>query len=315
MKLDFVFKKEKKFDAVGLGLTAIDHLIVLPHFPAPNTKMRLDEYQVQGGGQIGTGFTALARLGLKVKFLGKVGGDHWGDLSLQLLRDEGVDVSHVVREPGATNQFAFILVDKSTGHRTIMWHRHPDLYFREGDFPREAVTAGRLLHLDGHEAAYSIQAAKWARQEKIPILLDAERLKEGTLDLLPLADIIIADENFASLLCPGSTPDDFLKHLSRTYSPRFCAITLGEKGSVGLFDKQLIRVPAYPVDVVDTTGAGDMYHAAFVYGTLKNWDIPDIMKFSSAVAALKCLHLGGRKGAPSIEEVKRFMGEDFPGEP
>ncbi len=261
---------------------------------------------------MGTGFTALARLGLKVKFLGKVGGDSWGELSLQLLRDEGVDVSSVVREPDATTQFAFILVDSSTGQRTIMWHRHRDLYFKTGDFSREAITAGRVLHLDGHEATYSIQAARWAREEGIPILLDAERLKEGTMDLLPLSDVIIADENFISLICPGNSPREFLKYLNRRFSPRFCAVTLGERGSLGLFGEEFIHVPAYTVDVVDTTGAGDLYHAAFVFGMLQNWDIPDIMRFSSAVAAMKCRHLGGRQGAPTLMQVKEFMGDDFP---
>jgi sugar/nucleoside kinase (ribokinase family) len=307
MKLNLKFPAGKEFDAVGLGLTAIDHLITLPAFPERGTKSRLSHYEAQGGGQIGTGFSALARLGLKVKFLGKVGGDPQGELSLKLLQEEGVDTSHVVVEAEASTQFAFILVEEGTGERTILWHRHPALTFGLGDFPRPAVTAGRILHLDGHEVPFSIQAARWAREEGIPVLLDAERMKDGTMDLLPLADILISDERFCNLLCPGKSPEEFLAHLDREYHPVFCAVTLGERGSLGLFRGAYVHSPAFRVDVVDTTGAGDVYHAGFLYGALQNWEIPQIMRFAGAAAALKCRHRGGRKGAPHLCQVTDFL--------
>lgn len=313
MKLNLDIPKNKPFDAVGLGLVAMDHLIVVPHFPHKNKKMRLLHYEMQGGGQIGTGFVTLSRLGLKVKFLGKVGGDELGDISLQLLKNEGVDVSDAVQVPDATSQYAFILVDKTNGERTIIWHRHPDLSFKPGDFSKEAVTAGKILHLDGHEVPFSIQAARWAKEEGIPILLDAERLKDRTLELLPYADIIIADENFATLVCPEKDHYEFLQHIQKEYNPRFCGITEGEQGSLGLFEGDFIHVPAYEVDVVDSTGAGDLYHAAFLYGALQNWNVMDIMRFATAVAGMKCRFLGGRKGAPTLDEVVDFMGEEYPG--
>lgn len=313
MKLNLNFPQNKPFDAVGLGLTAIDHVITIPYFPAQNTKMPLTDYQIHGGGQIGTGLTALSRLGLKVKFLGKVGGDPMGELSLKLLKDEGINVDDAVTEKEASTQFAFILVDQSTGMRNIFWHRHPLLSFREEDFSKEAITSGRILQIDGHEVAASIRGARFAKEEGIPVLLDAERLKDGTTELMKLADIIIADENMASLLCPGKTSREFLHHIDKTYRPVFCAVTLGEKGSLGLFRDTFIPIPAYKVNVTDTTGAGDVYHAAFLYGALQNWEIPQIMRFSGAAAALKCLHPGGRKGAPTLAQIKDLMQDQFPG--
>jgi len=311
MKLDFRIPENRPYDVVGLGLNAIDHLIVIPEYPEKGTKTRLSKFITAGGGQIGTGLSALARLGLKVKYLGKVGDDEMGHLSLDLLAREGVDISDVVEESGATSQYAFIIVEEKTGERTIMWHRHPALSFRPGDFSRDAVTSGRILHIDGHEVPFLIQAARWAREEGIPILIDAERIKDRTFELLPLGDILIADQHFCHKLYPGmDNYEDVLMHIRNRFNPHFCAVTLGEKGSLGYFQDQFIHIPAYKVNAVDTTGAGDVFHAAFAYGMIRQWDIPDIMLFSSAVAALKCRNYGGREGAPILDEVREFMGDE-----
>lgn len=310
MRLDFSFPP-KPFDVVGLGLTAIDHLIILPRFPEEGTKNRISNFIRTGGGQMGSGTTAQARLGLKVRFLGKVGGDDLGRLSLELLEKEGIDISQVRTEPGAFTQVAYIIVDEARGERTIMWRRHPDLSFFPGDFTREAVTSGKILHLDAHEVPFSIKAAKWAKEEGIPILIDAERVKDQTYDLLPMADVIIADQRFSGLLCPGKDSHEFLVEVKKRFNPRFCAVTLGEEGSLAYFKEQFIHIPAYRMKVVDSTGAGDVYHAAFACGMLKNWPVGDIMRFSSAAAALKCGNYGGRS-SPTLDEVKEFMGEDFP---
>ncbi|MCE1246697.1 MAG: PfkB family carbohydrate kinase [Firmicutes bacterium] len=307
MKLNIPIPSEKPFDAVGLGLNAVDNLIIVPGFPERNTKSPLNKVVVTGGGQIANAFSFLARIGMKVKYLGKFGDDENGRFSMDSLKSEGVDLLDAVVEDDCTNQYAYIIVDESTGERTIMWHRHPKLHFMPADFSKEAVTSGKILHLDGHEVPFSIQAAKWAQEEGIPVLVDAERLKEGTLDLLPLADVLIADEHFCRLLCPGMDYDQILHVMQERFSPRFCAITLGEKGSLGLFSDELIHMPAYQVPVLDTTGCGDVYHAAFVYGMVKEWEIPDIMKFASAAAALKCRNYGGRIGAPHLDEIEKLM--------
>jgi sugar/nucleoside kinase (ribokinase family) len=290
----------------------VDNLIIVPAFPEKNTKSPLNDVVVTGGGQIANAFSFLARVGLKVKYLGKFGDDANGFFSAKTLETEGVDISDAVFETDCTNQFAYIIVDESAGERTIMWHRHPKLNFNPGDFTKEAVTSGKILHLDGHEVPFSIQAAKWAREENIPVLVDAERLKEGTPELLHLADVLIADEHFCKLLCPGMDYDQILHIMQERFNPRFCAVTLGEKGSLGLFNDELIHIPAYSVPVLDTTGCGDVYHAGFVYGMLKEWDIPDIMRFSSAAAALKCRKYGGRLGAPTLDEIEKFMEKNEP---
>ena len=307
MKLNIKFPDNKPFDAVGLGLNAIDHLIILPKYPERGTKNRINKFIKAGGGQIGTGFSALARLGLKVKYLGKIGDDEMGKLSMSLLEREGVDVSDVVVEPEAVSQFAFIVVEEETGERTIMWQRHPDLVFKPGDFSRKTVTSGKILHMDGHEVPFLIKAAKWAKEDGIPILIDAERVKDRTFELLPLADVLISDERFLNLVSPGKSYREFLVHVKERFNPHFCAITLGERGSLGYFNGEFVHVPAFKVNVADTTGAGDVYHAAFVYGMLQEWDVREIMRFSSAAAAMKCRKYGGRDGAPRLKEAMEFL--------
>lgn len=303
MKLEITIPKNKKFDVVGMGMNAIDHLITVPSYPSEDTKTRMSGYEIQGGGQMGTGLTQLQRLGAKTKYLGKVGDDWQGELSLKLLRDEGADVSSVIKVENCKNQFAIIIVNENTGTRTIITHRPPELKLRVGDFSRESVTSGKILFVDGSGADCALQAVRWANQEKIPVVMDVERIKDKIPEMMDLADIVIASRSFAEEVCPGKDYKQFLKYLNDTYNTVFSGITLGERGSMGYTQGRFIEVPAYPVKVKDTTGAGDIYHAAFVYGTLQQWDVEKIMKFSSAAAALKCRHVGGRKGAPGLDEV------------
>jgi sulfofructose kinase len=307
MKLEITIPENRPFDVVGLGMNAIDHTVTVPCYPQENTKTRLSHYEIQGGGQIGNGLTSLARLGAKVKHLGKVGTDWQGELSLKLMQDEGIDVSDVIRVEGASNQFAFIIVNECTGDRTIMAHRHPNLHLNPGDFTREALTSAKILYLDGSGSDCALESAQLAKQDGMPVFIDVERMKERVPEMMSLADVIISSESFAEENYPGINREDFLKRIKKEYNPAFCGITLGDKGSLGYINGEIIRASAYPVEVVDTTGAGDIYHAAFVYGMLQNWDVEYIMQFSSAAAALKCRHPGGRKGAPTLQDVLNFL--------
>jgi sugar/nucleoside kinase (ribokinase family) len=234
-------------------------------------------------------------------------GDDWqGELALKLLKEANIDVSYVNQFKNSTNQCSFIIVNEYTGERTIITHpMQPD--YSKGDYPKEAAISGKMLYLDSSGGACALEIAEWAKGEGIPIIMDIERTKDKTPQMLSLADIVIASENFAQEQCPGKDRRDFLLFLSKTYNPRFSGVTLGEKGSLGYINEEFISVPAFPVKVVDTTGAGDVYHAAFAYGALNEWDVEYIMKFSTAAAALKCQRLGGRKGAPTFEEVTKFL--------
>ena len=149
--------KDKPFDVVGMGLNSVDFLCVVPEFPAPNSKTKMLQFSKQGGGQVATAMVALSRWGVKAKYIGKVGEDEWGEFSLHSVRQEGVDVSSVTIEPNATNQFATIIVDRTSGERTILWDRDERLMYREGELRKEEICSGKLLHLDGHDIQAAIQ--------------------------------------------------------------------------------------------------------------------------------------------------------------
>lgn len=303
---NLTFTEEKPFEVVGMGLNSVDLLGLVPEFPTLNSKMKILRFSKQGGGQVATALVALSRWGVKTKYIGKVGEDEWGQFSLDSIRSEGVDISSVRIEPHATNQFAMIIVDKPSGERTILWNRDERLMYREGELQREEVCSGKILHLDGHDIQASIQCAKWAKEEKILTVLDLDKVEPLTSELIREIDFLITSSSFPKLFTGISDREKALLELQK-YTPGFLCSTLGHEGSMALVDGEILYTQGFRVKTVDTTGAGDVFHGGFIYGLLQNWEISEILKFSNAVAALKCRDLGGRKGIPTLEEVQRFL--------
>jgi len=298
----------KPFEVVGMGLNSVDFLTVVPEFPTLNSKMRIRQFSKQGGGQVATALVALARWGVKTKYIGKIGEDELGSFSLDSIRQEGVDVSSVMIEPDATNQFAVILVDGLSGERTILWDRDERLMYRKGELRKEEVCSGKILHLDGHDIHAAIQCARWAKQEGIPTVIDIDKVEPLTKELIKEIDFVITSSQFPSLYTGISNREQALLELQK-HTNGFLCTTLGEEGAMALVDGQIVHSRGFPIKAVDTTGAGDVFHAGFIYGLLQNWEIEKIMKFANAAAALKCREIGGRKGIPALEEVQTF----FPG--
>jgi len=298
--------QDKPFDVVGMGLNSVDFISVVPEFPAPNSKTKMLRFSKQGGGQVATAMVALSRWGVKTKYIGKVGEDEMGQFSLHSIRQEGVDVSSVTIEPNATNQFAMIIVDGPSGERTILWNRDERLMYLEGELRKEGVCSGKLLHLDGHDIHAALQCARWAKEEGIPIIADLDKVEPLTSELIKEIDFIITSSRFPMLYTGISGQKKALFELQKHTSGFLCA-TLGHEGVIALLNGEFLHVEGFKVDTVDTTGAGDVFHGGFIYGLLQNWEVKKILRFSNAVAALKCQDLGGRKGIPTMEEVQRFF--------
>jgi sugar/nucleoside kinase (ribokinase family) len=295
--------KNKPFEVVGMGLNSVDFLTVVPEFPTLNSKMRIRQFSRQGGGQVATALVALARWGVKTKYIGKVGGDDLGSFSLDSIRLEGVDVSSVTIEPDANNQFAVILVDGVSGERTILWDRDERLMYREGELRKEDVCSGKLLHLDGHDIRAAIRCARWAKEEGIPVVIDIDKVEPLTGELIKEIDFVITSSRFPTLMTGISDREKALIELQKQTSGFLCS-TLGHEGAMALVNGEILHVKGFEVKVVDTTGAGDVFHGGFIYGLLQNWEIEEILHFANAVAALKCRDLGGRKGIPAFEEAE-----------
>jgi sugar/nucleoside kinase (ribokinase family) len=308
MRFDLRFPKDKPFDVVGMGLNSVDFLSVVPEFPTLNSKIKILRFSKQGGGQVATAMVALARWGVKTKYIGKVGGDELGCFSLNSICQEGVDVSSVMIEPNATNQFAMITVDGVSGERTILWDRDEKLMYRDGELRREEICSGKLLHLDGHDLWAAIQCAKWAKEEGIPTVIDLDKVEPLTSELIQEIDFVITSSRFPTLFTGISDREKALIEIQKQIHGFLCA-TLGPEGAIALVEGEIIHVKGFEVRALDTTGAGDVFHAGFIYGLLQNWEVVEILRFANAVAALKCRDLGGRRGIPTLEETRDFLNQ------
>ncbi len=308
---DFTFRKDKEIDVVGFGLNAVDHLCVVPHYPRFDSKTAILHYEKLAGGQVATTVSFTARMGLKGKYIGKVGSDEIGEFSLQSLRSERIDISSVLVEPGARNQYAFIIVDKESGERTVLWERDSRLSFRESELKREDICCGKVLHLDGHDHLAALKAATWAQEESIAVVIDLDKVVPNTEELISKVDFLITSSNFPPDFTGIDDPIDSLLALRR-YCNGFLAVTLGARGAMAAIGDECIRFPAFKVHAVDTTGAGDIFHGGFIYGLLKNWPLEKIMAFANAAAGLNCTHLGARAGIPPLSEILKLAdGAEF----
>jgi sugar/nucleoside kinase (ribokinase family) len=291
--------KNNTVDVVGLGLNAMDTICVVPVFPRHNTKTHMREVRVEPGGQVATAMTTCSRLGLSARYIGSVGSDSWGKAQLESLQQENLEL-YVAEVEGAASQVAIIVIEEGVGERTILWRRDPALQFPVEGLRQEWITSGRILHVDGCDREASLQAARWAREAGIPVVIDIDEFyDDSTHELLKLVDYLIASSDFAQ------DPHE----LADRYGCGVVGITRGVEGSVFLDHGKLIESPAFKVPVADTTGAGDVFHGGFIYGLLQNWNMEDVIRFAHATAAMKCTKIGARRGIPTLSEVMQFLSE------
>lgn len=294
------------FDVVGIGYTATDYLGIVPRYAEIDTKMEMSPFIKQGGGPAATAMVAVSRLGGRASYVGKVGDDDFGRFMLEQLAIEGVDTSQVTVAPGAESQFAFIVVDGGTGKRTIYWTRSGVPSLRPDELDREHVLSAQVLLVDGHDIQAAIEAAGWANEAGIPVVYDAGTAREYTDILLDRTNYLAASKLFASAFTGECDPDRAARAMFGGRR-KLSAVTLGNEGCVYATSDGTFHQPAFEVDTVDTTGAGDVFHGALAYGVFREWPIPEVVEFASAVAAIKCTALGGRTAIPSLPQALGFL--------
>jgi sugar/nucleoside kinase (ribokinase family) len=309
LQFPFKLRTDKPFDAVGFGLNAVDHLIVVPEYPAFDTKMRLLAHQQSPGGQAATTMVALSRLGLKSAYAGRFGSDVEGQFSLSSLQEAGVSVEFAEVIDGAQNQFAFIIIEDRTGERTIIWDRDERLAYRSDEAPIPLAPQGRVLHLDAHDPLAGAHMAQAARAAGTIVSADIDNLYDGLTELLPLIDILITSQQFPHRLTGISDRCASLIELQSRYGCAIVGMTMGEEGAMLYFEDKFIYSEAYgvPGGCRDTTGAGDAFHGGFLYGLLTGEGIETSLKLANAVAALKCRALGARTALPTKAELENFI--------
>ncbi len=254
-----------------------------------------------------TAMVTCQRLGLKARYIGKLGDDPAGRFQLDSLRREGIDLRHTLVVKGATTQFGSIIVDQKTGERTVFWDRDSRLTLEPGEVRPEAIDGARAVHLDGCDVEASVQAAKWAAEAGIPVVADLDTVYKEVEKLFPYIDYLIASANFLPAVTGDPDPFRVLEYMAREYGIRAPGMTLGRDGALMYSDGRFLYSPGFVVETLDTTGAGDVFHGAFLYGLVKDWPMEKRLEFANAMAGLNCTALGARGGIRSRAEAEKLI--------
>lgn len=302
-----------QIDVVGLGVSTVDVMVLVDHFPAGEEVQRALDLVVQGGGPVATALVALARLGANTAMLDVIGDDWRATHIEQEFQEAGVATGYLVRQAGCSSATATILVRQADGARTII-HKPGNVPELSADeLPRALIEEAKILHINGRHWPAMEQAVAWAREAGVQVSLDggAHRFRPEMKHLVELTDICIVARNFAEQFAQTTEIAAAAEQLLQR-GPWLATITDGVRGSwVFTQGGEQFHQAAYQMpSVVDTTGCGDSYHGGFLYGLLQDWPLEKTAAFASAVAALNTQHLGGRAGLPTLAKVEAFLHHD-----
>lgn len=297
-------------DVIGLGASTIDILSLVDHLPVEDENLRAVDLSIQGGGPVATAMVTLARLGIHVAMIDAVGDDWRGALIREEFRREGVSVDYLKRVEGSTSPLSCILVKKDNGARSIVWAPGSAPDFPAAELPAPAIASAKILHVNGRHWEACMRAVRVAREAGVQVSFDggAGRYRPELSELLPLTDVCIVARDFAERYTHEPDIAKAAKTVLQT-GPGLVVITEGTKGSwIHARDERPFHQSAYLMPtVVDTTGCGDSYHGAFLFGLLRGMDLERTASFASAVAAINTQQLGGRRGLPIFDEVESFL--------
>jgi sulfofructose kinase len=292
-------------DLVGVGLNATDTIIPVPEYPARGSKVAFRSANILPGGQVASAVAACAQWGLRTRYVGKVGDDAAGELHREEFARLGVE-AHLVVAEGCPSQQAFILVDDK-GERTVLWKRDERLKLRAEELRRDWVVDARVLHVDGHDTAAAAMAAGWAHEAGMPVVADLDELYPGVEELLPKLDYFVSSRDIPGRLTGEADLRRALPEVRERYGCVLAAATLGEEGVLAWDGVKFWHAAAYRVKVLDSIGAGDIFHAGFIYGLLQGWGMQRQLDFACAAAALNCMAVGARGGVQPVECIEKLM--------
>ena len=288
---------------VGIGQCCWDILTLVEKYPEADEKEEIRCLTEQGGGPVATALVTLARLGVPCRFHGIVGDDRYAAQIRESLTSEGIDCTGLLVREGSTSQVAWIVIEQGSGHRTIFWQRPSGEPLRPGELSPGFLEGAAALHLDGLMPQVSRHALDEARTRRIPVMVDAGRMRPGMRELAARCDYLVAAERFLLDLGWDGTVGGF-RRLAAGIGAPVVTVTCGARGSMTWCGGKFFEHPAFPVPVVDTTGAGDLFHGGYLYGVLQGWGVERIVSFASATAALGCRAIGGRSAIPTLDEAQ-----------
>ena len=304
----------KRIDILGLGCAAVDDILYVPVYPAPDGKVEVRLRERHCGGLTATALVAGARLGARCAFAGTLGDDDESRFVLQTFRREAVDVQHLVRRPAAGPIRSVIVVDERRRTRNIFYDARSAVGADPRRPAREIILAARVLLVDRFGVPGMIRAARLARRAGIPVVGDFESSAGARFEeLFGLTNHLILSGHFACRLARVRTPAAAARALWRS-DRSAVVITCGAEGCWFLDRAQpeAVHWPAFRVRAVDTTGCGDVFHGAYAAGLARGWPLAERLRFASAAAALKAAHHGGQAGIPTLAAVQQFLQDHRP---
>jgi sulfofructose kinase len=294
-------------DVVGLGLNATDTLIPLHEYPARGSKVEFESASILPGGQVASAMVACQSWGLRTRYIGKFGDDYAAQLHRAEFERTEVE-AHLFTAENCPSHQSFILID-ATGERTVLRRHDERLALRPSEVRRDWITSARALLVDGHDTTAASLAAEWARAANIPVVADLDDLYPGIESLLPNIDFLITSKDIPSRISGDSDLLESLQLVQKKLANKLTAATLGHEGVLAFDGANLFYAPAFNVQTADTTGAGDIFHAAFLYALLQNWSTQRQLEFACAAAALNCTAVGARGGIRPVAEIERLITE------
>ena len=294
-------------DVIGIGAAVYDTLMLTQSFPEEDTKIRATQTLIQGGGPCTTALTACARLGVGASYIGSVGDDHAGDFIACDLRRWGVDTTYLYRKAGCVSFHSFVILNQSRSTRTCIANAGTAPQPQPCEVPADAIRAAKVLHLDGNSLDAAVCAARIARIAGVKVSLDAGSPYPGIETLLPFVDWLVPSEEFVRQFTGQADAERGARMLWAEYRPKALIVTQGARGGFVHTDDGPLRYPSFPVEVIDTCGAGDVFHGAYIVGKIRGMDELKAATFASAVSALKCTGFGARESTPSLLKVSQFL--------
>ena len=297
-----------RVDVVGVGINATDTIIRLPHFPKSDTKVEILSAETKPGGQVASAMIACRKWGLSARYVGKIGDDAAGQVHVDEMKRAGID-AHWIVVPGSMSQSSYILVEEQSGERTVLWKRDSSIALRPADLKREWIAGARVLLVDGHDTDAAAQAARWAREEGIPVVGDFDNRYPGVEALLEFVDYAVTSKDFPERLTGEKDLLRSLPEIARRFECRLTAATIGLRGVLAWNGSRFTLSPGFRVPAVDTTGAGDIFHGAFLYALTRGWPLEEMVEFSNAAAALNCTAAGARGKIGTLDDLARLRAE------
>ncbi len=297
---------KQDFDCLGFGICAADYLSVVPKYPKLDEKTEAVDFSYQGGGPVATAMVTVARLGFKTSYIGKVGKDADGRFVLKQFVAQGVDTTGVIVAENMPTNRALIWIDQETGKKSIVLNGNQYRSVTLEELFLDHIRSLKFMLIDGRDTEATFELIRWAKSKKAKIVIDAGSPRNQMDSILSAVEYPVVSQSFCHKYLQTADYKYAIKKMLELGATA-AVVTCGDKGCYGGDSTGVYFQPAFNVDVVDTTGAGDVFHGAFVAGLIKEMSLTENLKFASAIAAIKCTQLGGRRGIPTFEMVNSFL--------